>query len=58
MLFPSINTFFLADFDSLLILLETVLSAISLSFIFFFFVVDLLICPDLVIVCLLVADKL
>ena len=54
---PSINTFFLADFDSLLLLLETVLSAISLSFVFFFFVADLLFCPDSGIFCLLVADE-
>ena len=57
MLSPNTNTFFLADFDSLLILLETVLLAISLSFVFFFFVIDSLLCPDSVIFCLLVADE-
>ena len=46
MLSPSTNIFFLADFDPLLILLETVLSATSLSFVSFPFVVDLLLYPD------------
>ena len=53
---PSISTFLLINFDSLLILLETVLSAMSLSFVSFVFAVNL--CPDLVIFCSLLADKL
>ena len=51
MLSLSINTFFLTDFDSLL--LETVLSAISLSFVSFL-LVDSLLYPDSVILCSLV----
>ena len=53
---PQYKHLFLTDFDSLL-LLETVLSDISLSFVSFFLVVDSLLCPDSVILCSLVDDE-